>query len=91
MAKVAFSRSDVAAINGRMSSKGTGVYRDSRDGRYSSSSPREGSYAPTTATVSRAPASPVAAKVLREVGVSSKKITEAYSVALARTTAVKSK
>ena len=91
MAKVAFSRSDVAAINGRMSSKGTNVSRDSRDGRYNSSSSREVSYASTPATVSRAPASPVAAKVLREVGVSSKKITEAYSVALARTTAVKSK
>lgn len=91
MAKVAFSRSDVAAINGRMSSKGTTVPRDTRDGRYSSSSSREVSYASTTATVSRAPASPVAAKVLREVGVSSRKITEAYSVALARTTAVKSK
>lgn len=87
MAKVAFSRSDVATINGRMSGKGTVVARGSMNGGHGSSSQRESSgYAPTTATVSRAPASPVAAKVLREVGVSSRKITEAYSVALARTT-----
>jgi len=87
MAKVAFSRSDVAAITGRMSSRATTL---SKDGRYTSP-PRESNYSTVSNSTSRAPASPVAAKVLREVGVSNKKILEAYSVALARTTAVKSK
>ena len=91
MAKVAFSRSDVAAVTGRMSSKGGTVTRNSTDGRYSSTVVMQGNYAPTTATVSRAPSSPVAAKVLREVGVSNKKLTEAYSVAIARTTSAKPK
>jgi len=86
MAKAVFSRSDVATITGRLSNK-TVV---SRDGHYSSP-PREANYGRTSTSVSRAPSSPVAAKVLREVGVSSKKISEAYSVALARTTTVKSK
>lgn len=77
MAKVAFSRSDVAALAGRMSV--------SREANYGPPSPNAGSYASTT-TLSRSPSSPVAAKVMREVGISSQKITEAYSVALARTT-----
>lgn len=77
MAKVAFSRSDVAALAGRMSVP--------REANYGPPSPNAGNHASTT-TLSRSPSSPVAAKVMREVGISSKKITEAYSVALARTT-----
>lgn len=91
MAKTAFSRSDVAAINGRMAVKGTAAGRELKDSRYNASSAKEASYASAALTASRAPASPVAAKVLREVGVSSKKISEAYCVALARTSGVKTK
>lgn len=91
MVKEAFSRSDVAAITGRMSSKAATVAMDSKDGHCSSTVVRQGNYAPTTATVSRAPSSPVAAKVLREVGVSNKKLIEAYSEAIARTTGPKPK
>lgn len=76
MAKVTFSRSDVMAINGRMTSR--------------SSVPKAPEYGPAPSpTLSRAPSSPVAAKVMREVGVSSKKISEAYR--FARTKAVHSK
>jgi hypothetical protein len=76
MAKVAFSRSDVMAINGRMSSK--------------SAAPKNANYGLTSApTLSRAPSSPVAAKVMREVGVSNKKMSEAYR--FARTATVKPK
>lgn len=75
MAKVAFSRSDVMAINGRMSNR--------------SSETKHASYGTASSSLSRAPSSPVAAKVMREVGVSSKKISEAYR--FAKTTAVKSK
>lgn len=78
MAKVAFSRSDVAALAGRMSVP--------MEANYGPPSPNASNYAPTPPTLSRAPSSPVAAKVLREVGISNKKITEAYSAALARTT-----
>jgi hypothetical protein len=67
MAKVAFSRSDVMAINGRMSSK--------------SAVPKQANYGLASTTLSRAPSSPVAAKVMREIGVSSKKISEAYRFA----------
>lgn len=67
MAKVAFSRSDVMAINGRMSSK--------------SAVPKAASYGSASDTLSRSPSSPVAAKVMREIGVSSKKISEAYRYA----------
>jgi len=67
MAKVAFSRSDVMAINGRMSTK--------------SAVPKEANYGSASSTLSRSPSSPVAAKVMREVGVSSKKISEAYRFA----------
>lgn len=70
MAKLAFSRSDVMAINGRMSSKST--------------LPKQVDHSPASAALSRSPSSPVAAKVMREVGVSSKKMSEAYR--LARTT-----
>jgi hypothetical protein len=73
MAKIAFSRSDVIAITHRMT-----------DGAAAHAAPvREH----TSAALSRAPASPVAAKVMREVGVSSKKMSEAYR--LARTAAIK--
>ncbi|MDB5936850.1 MAG: hypothetical protein JWQ01_4194 [Massilia sp.] len=75
MAKVAFSRSDVMAINGRMSSK--------------SAVPKAANYGPASTTLSRSPSSPVAAKVMREVGVSSKKMSEAYR--FAKTAAVKPK
>lgn len=64
MAKLAFSRSDVIAINERMSNKPLASGKAS-DGRWPHA-------------VARAPASPVAAKVMREIGVSSKKISEAY-------------
>jgi hypothetical protein len=66
MAKVAFSRSDVMAINGRMSGKSTAPKAD---------------YSQTSSALSRSPSSPVAAKVMREIGVSSKKISEAYRFA----------
>jgi hypothetical protein len=75
MAKVAFSRSDVVAINGRMASK--------------SAVPKEANFGTASTTLSRSPSSPVAAKVMREVGVSKKKMSEAYS--FARTAAIKSK
>ena len=83
MAKVAFSRSDVAALAGRMS------VPVPQETHYGPPDPNVSNYASNYAlntTLSRAPSSPVAAKVLREVGISSQKITEAYSVALARTT-----
>jgi hypothetical protein len=67
MAKVAFSRSDVMAINDRMVGK--------------SSVPSEAKYAPAPTSLSRAPSSPVAAKVMREVGVSIEKMSEAYRLA----------
>ncbi len=67
MAKMAFSRGDVMAINDRMSSN--------------SPMASESKYTPTTMTLSRAPSSPVAAKVMREVGVSAEKMSEAYRVA----------
>lgn len=75
MAKVAFSRSDVMAINGRMSSK--------------SVVPKQAGYSLASTTLSRAPSSPVAAKVMREIGVSNKKMSEAYR--FAKTTANKPK
>jgi hypothetical protein len=75
MAKVAFSRSDVVAINDRMSSK--------------SAAPKAGHYGPASTTLSRSPSSPVAAKVMREVGVSNKKMSEAYRSA--RSTTIKQK
>ncbi|MEO7497342.1 MAG: hypothetical protein ABIT83_06270 [Massilia sp.] len=75
MAKVAFSRSDVIAINGRMSGK--------------SATQKPAHYGVASSTLLRSPSSPVAAKVMREIGVSSKKISEAYS--FARATAAKSK
>lgn len=71
MAKLAFSRSDVMVINDRMTGRST-VPRPTSDG-------------PASATLSRSPSSPVAAKVMREVGVSSKKMSEAYR--FAKTTA----
>lgn len=86
MAKSVFSRSDVVALSGRLSNK-TVV---SADGNYRTP-PKEAKYAPSSSSQSRAPASPVAAKVLREVGFSSKRISEAYGVALSRTTTVKPK
>jgi len=67
MAKVAFSRSDVMAINGRMSTK--------------SAVPKAANYDSASSALSRSPSSPVAAKVMREVGVSRKKISEAYRFA----------
>lgn len=60
MAKVAFSRSDVIAINDRMAGE---------------------SVVPNSTTLLRSSTSPVAAKVMREIGVSSKKISEAYRFA----------
>lgn len=60
MAKVAFSRSDVIAINDRMAGE---------------------SSVQNSMTFLRSPTSPVAAKVMREIGVSSKKIAEAYRFA----------
>lgn len=69
MAKLAFSRSDVLAINGRMSSKSAVAH--------------QAHAVPAASTLSRSPASPIAAKVMREVGVSSKKMSEAYSFAKA--------
>lgn len=78
MAKVAFSRSDVAALAGRMAVP--------REANYGPPSPNAANYASAATTLSRSPSSPVAAKVMREVGISSQKITEAYSAALARTT-----
>jgi hypothetical protein len=51
MAKLAFSRSDVMAINGRMSSK--------------SAAPKAANYGTASTTLSRSPSSPVAAKVMR--------------------------
>ena len=76
MAKVAFSRSDVIAINGRMSSKLAAL--------------KDANYGPTSApALSRSPSSPVAAKVMREIGVSNKKMSEAYR--FARTTTIKPK
>lgn len=67
MAKVTFSRSDVMAINGRMVSKSSAI--------------SEARYSTTPTTLSRAPSSPVAAKVMREVGVSTEKMSAAYRVA----------
>jgi len=77
MAKIAFSRSDVAALAGRMSVP--------KEANYGPPSTNAGKHVSPT-TLSRSPSSPVAAKVMREVGISSQKITEAYSIALARTT-----
>lgn len=67
MTKVTFSQSDVAAITNRMST--------------STSVPGEAHYAPTNTPLSHAPSSPVAAKVMREFGVSTEKITAAFKVA----------
>lgn len=67
MAKVTFSRGDVMAINGRMVSK-SAAFPAAR-------------YATTPTTLSHAPSSPVAAKVMREVGVSTEKMSAAYRVA----------
>lgn len=64
MPKLAFSRSDVMAINGRMAGKST--------------VPTQSHYGSVSGVLLRSPSSPVAAKVMREVGVSSKKISEAY-------------
>lgn len=79
--KKSFSRSDVMAINDR-------VAHGSKSAPSDSSVPQKGSHA-TSSTLSRAPSSPLAAKVMREIGVSNKKITEAYS--LARATVIKKK
>lgn len=76
MAKVAFSRSDVLTINGRMSGK-SAVSKQPRVGLAFS------------ASLSRSPSSPIAAKVMREVGVSSEKMSDAYR--FAKTMAAKSK
>lgn len=67
MAKLTFSRGDVLAINSRMVSK-SGAFSEAR-------------YDPTPTKLSHAPSSPVAAKVMREVGVSTEKISAAYRVA----------
>jgi hypothetical protein len=69
MAKVTFSRSDVVAINSRMSERSTVR--------------TQANYSAAPLNLSRAPSSPVAAKVMREVGVSKKKISEAYGFAKA--------
>ncbi|MPQ57478.1 hypothetical protein [Duganella sp. FT27W] len=67
MAKMAFSRSDVIAINRRMVAK-PASQQEARNG-------------PVFPTLSRSPSSPIAAKLMREVGVSSKKMSEAYRFA----------
>lgn len=67
MAKLTFSRGDVIAINGRMVSK-SGAFSEAR-------------HDPTPPKLSHAPSSPVAAKVMREIGVSTEKISAAYRVA----------
>jgi len=67
MAKLAFSRSDVIAINHRMVAK--------------PASHQEALNGPVFPTLSRSPSSPIAAKLMREVGVSSKKMSEAYRFA----------
>lgn len=83
MAKTAFSRSDVAAITGRMSGQFSNAARNTSDAALSH---RAGNYPSASSALARVPSSPVAAKVMREIGVSNTKITEAYSVALSRTT-----
>lgn len=62
VAKPAFSRADVAAINARIA-------------RYSTSPL-------AIADLARAPTSQVAAKVLREIGISREKLNEAFRIAL---------
>jgi hypothetical protein len=73
MVKAVFSRSDVMAINDRVSSKLVSMSDSSSDGPAASG----------TTTNSRSPASSIAAKVMREIGVSDKKMVEAYSFARA--------
>lgn len=86
MAKIAFSRSDVAAITGRMSTRSSDAALNAPD---AASSHRNGNHPSASSALARFPSSPVAAKVMREIGVSNTKITEAYSVALSRTTVSK--
>lgn len=86
MAKTAFSRSDVAAITGRMSRQSSNAARNASDAALPH---RAGNHPAAPSALARFPSSPVAAKLMREIGVSNTKITEAYSVALSRTTVSK--
>lgn len=79
MAKTAFSRSDVVALAARMS-----WFDQAKDGQHALGVARALS---ASTALSRLPSSPVAAKVMREVGISSQKISDAYGAALAQTTA----
>jgi hypothetical protein len=83
MAKTAFSRSDVAAITGRMSGQFSNAARNASGAALSHTT---GNHPSPPSALARVPSSPVAAKVMREIGVSNTKITEAYSLALSRTT-----
>lgn len=67
MAKLAFSRSDVIAINRRMVTK-PALLQETPNGSAFPTRPQS-------------PSSPIAAKLMREVGVSSKKMSEAYRFA----------
>lgn len=67
MAKVTFSRSDVMVINDRMSNRLAG--------------PKAANYALSFTALPRSPSSAVAAKIMREVGVSNQKMSEAYRFA----------